>query len=418
MPAPLIAAAAKKVAEVAAAKAKAKLEEKAGSKVVGMLGRHRGRGVMWAAMAVPVSMLAAVTLFVGAFGAIAPPAAAAGSCAAGQAVPSSADIPPYTMERINALKADYEAVGAETNIGWNLFAAIDFRENSNSPDRSMLGGEIIGTKALDSNRTPMTKRESIQMGAETLRGSAQAVYGVNLTPTSGGDDVKKAIIAYGRYSAYKTAGMAPDASPYVMNLYDAAHTDMVYPSIKGETLAGDTERRLGAYTLFTRLGGSSGNCGMSDTEIVRIAQQQLGLREVPDGCNCGEQLQKFLGSSSGEFWCADFVSWVYREAGHPFTGGLDGGWRIANVEAMHNFVAAHGTWWPAGSAEDPKPGDVISFRDDEHVGLVESLDDAGTPGNPNDDIVHTIEGNTSNMVARRTYARVGGTIAGWGRQAA
>jgi hypothetical protein len=408
VPAPLIAAATRKAAEIAARKA----AEKATARVTG------GKSVaVWVAggLTAPVFMVLAVSFMVVGGG---PEAGATGSCAAGEAVPTSAEIPPSMMNAINTLKADYEAAGTATNVAWSTLAAIDFRENNNDPNRSALSGEIIGTTNPDSGAVTSSKADSLRRAGEHLRAMASSVYGVELTTATGGEDIQKALIAYNRGQSYKVAGRPPSDSPYVMNGYDAAHTDMVFPSIPGETLAGMTDYRMGAFTLFTRLGGAAGNCGLSDDELVRIAQQQLGLRETPDGCNCGEQIQKFLGSSPGELWCADFVSWVYREAGRPFTGGEDGGWRVINVGVMHQWHVANGHWFVAGSAEDPRPGDVISFRNDEHVGMVERLDDAGTPGVPGDDVVHTIEGNTSNMVARRDYRRVGGEITGWGRRAA
>jgi hypothetical protein len=198
-----------------------------------------------------------------------------------------------------------------------------------------------------------------------------------------------------------------------MNQFDESHRDMRWPDVAGEPLAGQTEYgRYGAFTVFTRLGGSAaGGCGgLSDVDLVRIAQEQLGLKEVPDGCNCGPDIQKFLGSSSGEFWCADFVSWVYQQAGHPFTGGNDGGWRIAWVPGMHDWLATNGIWHDrvANDPQAPMPGDVITFRDDDHVGIVEKVD--GTA-------VSTIEGNSSNQVARRTYPDGANNteIVGWGR---
>ena len=150
---------------------------------------------------------------------------------------------------------------------------------------------------------------------------------------------------------------------------------------------------------------------MSDVDIVRIAQEQLGLAEIPDGCNCGPQIQKFLGSSAGEAWCADFVSWVYREAGHPFSGGVDGGWRLPGVAGMHGWLVANGIWHERGGGDTPQPGDVIVFRDDDHVGIVEAVEGS---------TVRSIEGNTSNAVGRRSYSDYNSNpeVRGWGRMRA
>lgn len=373
-----------------------------------------GAGKVAAIVAVAgLPMLVVFSIVIFAFGFGGTPSAA-GACPAGIAIPTSVDVAPGTIDAVNALKSMYEQVAQEKGLAWPLLASIDYRENGNSPDRSALSGELIGSSNPDSGAVTSSKLDSLQRAADHVKAMASSVYGVTLTASSGGDDIKKAVLAYNRGSIYKNADASADLSPYVLNQYDLAHKDMRWPDVAGEPLAGQTEYgRYGAYTLFARLGGSTagGGCGgLSDDDIVRVAQQQLGLKEVPDGCNCGEEIAKFLGSSAGEFWCADFVSWVYREAGHPFTGGADGGWRLPGVEGMHAWLVNNGQWYDRGS-DQPRPGDVISFNDDEHIGIVESYD--GTT-------VHTIEGNTSNMVARRTYpdAMNNPAIVGWGRMKA
>lgn len=336
----------------------------------------------------------------------------AGACTG--AIPASTDIDAGTRERINGLKAAYEAVGERKGVPWAALAAVDYRESGNDPARSALAGEVLGSANPDHPEiTTTSKEDSLERAAEYLKGLANSVYGVTIGPTSSGQELQLAFLAYNRGSIYRAAGVGPERSPYVMNQADDAHRDMTWPDIAGEPLAGRTEHgRYGAWTVFSRLGGAGGGCGgLSDVDIVRIAQEQLGLKEVPDGCNCGPEIAKFLGSSAGEAWCADFVSWVYREAGHPFSGGVDGGWRLPGVAGMHGWLRTNAIWHDRGPADTPQPGDVIVFRDDEHVGIVEALDGS---------TVRTIEGNTSNEVGRRSYSdyTTNPQIRGWGRMAA
>lgn len=372
------------------------------------------RSMRWVAVVVGTPMLfiaiAAVSL-------ISPSLAEAepGSCPAGTNVPSSVELEQSTIDAVNALKPSYEAVAAEKDVSWAILAGIDYRESGNDPNLSSLGGEPLGQESRDLGIFVVTKEDGLRATVDALRANAEAVYGFAVTSSTGGDDMKAAITAYGRYSAYKTAGVSPDANPYVMSRYDAAHTDMVYPSITGETLAGDTDYRYGAYTVFSRLGGStSGGCGgLSNIEVVRIAQGEVGVAE--EGCDdCGPPL-KYQGSTGPEDWCADFVSWVYNEAGSPFTGGQDGGWRLAGVEGMHQWLAANGYYEMRNSNSPPLPGDVIVFGNDDHIGLVEMTDDAGTPLEFGDDTIHTIEGNSSQAVVRHEYSITDEYVSGWGR---
>ena len=137
--------------------------------------------------------------------------------------------------------------------------------------------------------------------------------------------------------------------------------------------------------------GTTGN-GNND-DIVRIAKQELdsgikGNGELDDhGPVC-----KYQGSSCGEAWCADFVSWVYKQAGKPFTGGVDGGWRLAIASDTTGYFLSRkgqngiGYGTPSGG-DKIEPGWVVSFpglpdeqnaRGIGHVGIVSAVNDNGT----------------------------------------
>ena len=121
---------------------------------------------------------------------------------------------------------------------------------------------------------------------------ASSVYGIALTAASSGQDLQLAFLAYNRGSIYRDAGVGPERSPYVMN-QSPGYTDMAWPEIPGEPLAGRTEYgRYGAWTVFVRLGGPGGSCaGLSNVDVVRVAQQELaaGIAEDDPGsdCDCG-----------------------------------------------------------------------------------------------------------------------------------
>ncbi len=334
----------------------------------------------------------------------------AAACGPNAPVPSSADLDPATLGAINALKADYEAAAGSTGVSWALLAGVDYREDGNDPNASALSGEPIGTVNPDGGGTMGSKAESLVAAGNHLKEMASGVYGVTLTAASAGDDIKAALVAYNRGYSYKQDGASPDSSPYVMNQYDEAHHNMVFPSIAGETLAGMTDTRPGAFTVFSRLGGPStsptGCAGLSANGIVAIAQQDIGLAEEPKGCNCGPSIQKFLGSATSEQWCADTVSLWRQEAGVPFSGGADGGWRVAGVSGIEAWLQANGTWVARDPGNPPQPGDVIGFEHGGHVGLVESVDGA---------VIHVISGNYGDAVARSESQVDAADVDGWGR---
>lgn len=139
--------------------------------------------------------------------------------------------------------------------------------------------------------------------------------------------------------------------------------------------------------------------GPSTSNLVNIALSQKGNKG-------GQKFWSWYGGfTSRVHWCAIFVSWCCEQAGvlgsqvTKYAGCITG---------VKNFKA-RGTWRPAGSYI-PKPGDIIFFDhdyDSGHTGIVVSCD--GTT-------VRTIEGNTSDMVAERSYnmANPSRRIAGYG----
>ena len=64
---------------------------------------------------------------------------------------------------------------------------------------------------------------------------------------------------------------------------------------------------------------------------------RLGIRETRT--NAGPWIGTFTDGNA-EAWCADFVSYVLRLAGRPFTGGLSGGWRLAAAAGVRDWFAS------------------------------------------------------------------------------
>jgi hypothetical protein len=138
--------------------------------------------------------------------------------------------------------------------------------------------------------------------------------------------------------------------------------------------------------------------------MVALAGREVGVTEQPAGSNDSPRIAQFRQATAGAPgpgpWCAYFVSWAAREAGVPLGDAGQGFGRVDDVWAWGQRAGK--TLAPGAT---PAPGDLIVW--DEHIGLVESIDADGT--------VHTIEGNSSDRVARRTYGSDGGGAVGYVR---
>ncbi len=102
----------------------------------------------------------------------------------------------------------------------------------------------------------------------------------------------------------------------------------------------------------------------------------------------------------GELWCSDFVSWVYRVAGVPFTGGYQGGWHLTNNYAMRRWFERQGRWvsHEAGAWDgfQPRPGDYLRFHTSRHGHSAIVRYVAG-------ETLYTVEGNSRGLVRLRRY---------------
>jgi hypothetical protein len=134
-------------------------------------------------------------------------------------------------------------------------------------------------------------------------------------------------------------------------------------------------------------------------DIVSAALSQIG--------NVGGQpYWSWYGFGSRVEWCATFVSWCANECGY-IDAGIIPKFAACQLQGIPWFKD-QGLWQEPGYV--PVPGDIIFFDwqgdgHSDHVGIVEYVE-----GNR----VHTVEGNTSNSVARRSYRLDSREICGFG----
>ncbi len=106
-------------------------------------------------------------------------------------------------------------------------------------------------------------------------------------------------------------------------------------------------------------------------KVVCIAEQQwLAWQTEPKLHQV--LLSDYTDGNAYEEWCADFVSYVYKQAGYPFSGGErgNGGWDEYNA---NNIQYMGFTYHSADSGYIPQPGDIAYFNyNGGHVEIVVS----------------------------------------------
>jgi hypothetical protein len=139
---------------------------------------------------------------------------------------------------------------------------------------------------------------------------------------------------------------------------------------------------------------------------LAFAQQEIGQTEQPPGSNDSPRIADYRTATAGSGvgpWCAYFVSWAAKNAGTPLG---EAGQGFGSVSAVSAWAQRTGRWTPAAAGTPPQAGDLIAWGG-RHIGIVESVDADGR--------IHTIEGNSSNMVTRRTHDATGDGATGYVR---
>lgn len=157
---------------------------------------------------------------------------------------------------------------------------------------------------------------------------------------------------------------------------------------------GDTEyvSHVLRYYVFGRIPTGTGS-----QAIVQVALTQEG--------NGGDTYWSWYGFAQREEWCACFVSWCADQCGYIDSGVIP---RFSLCSAGMEWFESRGQFMDGSYV--PSSGDLVFFDwgndgSVDHVGIVESVVD-GT--------VYTVEGNSGDKVARRSYPIGYGQIVGYG----
>jgi hypothetical protein len=125
-------------------------------------------------------------------------------------------------------------------------------------------------------------------------------------------------------------------------------------------LTGSNETWLASIWSKTNTAAATVNCDFSaEGEQIGCDAAKQWVKWNSSGVDHESLLNTYSDGNRYEEWCADFVSYVYREAGYPLTGGERDNWDeyvAGDVQYDANF-----TYNQAGSST-PQPGDVAYFN--------------------------------------------------------
>jgi hypothetical protein len=163
------------------------------------------------------------------------------------------------------------------------------------------------------------------------------------------------------------------------------------PAAPATTAFSTALQSAGATATLTATPAPASSAGQA---VLNAVRGEVGVAEQPPGSNDAPRIAQYRQATAGSGvgpWCAYFTSWAARTAGVPLG---DSGQGFGRVDDVYAWAQRAGKAVPNGPGVEPQPGDLIVW--DEHIGVVESVGTDGT--------INTIEGNSSDRVAQRSYA--------------
>lgn len=201
---------------------------------------------------------------------------------------TDSELPNDIVASIEKFKPMYEAAAKEADIPWQMLAGVHYRENSFAENKDLQAGNPFGGPYSQQSTSyatfgyPKDLQASMVIAAKELQNKAEKTTIAHKRIATAAIDIaliKDTFFSYnGRAGVYAqqaaTLGFDPatqpyEGSPYVMNRYDAKHTDMGIITTDGGRMDG-IDKRFGAFTIYFLIGGPAdgdsaavgrGDCG-------------------------------------------------------------------------------------------------------------------------------------------------------------
>jgi flagellum-specific peptidoglycan hydrolase FlgJ len=221
----------------------------------------------------------------------------------------------------------------------------------------------------------------------------------------------------GYFQALKNDGYATDVA-YVQKLTSRLSAVDQYIASKGVL----TPEAQVVYDVQPTGGSTNGDTQTTQNGIscsVGASADGSGVVTIALG-EIGNTYSKYTNGRQ-ENWCADFVSWVYKSAGRPFTAtsgvAMVDGWQIPAVASLMTYLQTKGQFFTKSqTATPPQPGDIVIYKNNmSHTNIVVEA---------NGYMVKTVGGNqesnsfTTSVVSESKGAfdiRNDPNVTGWGR---
>lgn len=346
----------------------------------------------------------------------------------------------FLMEKIG------NAYGVAGLMG-NLYAESALRPNNlqNSYEKSLGMTDESYTAAVDNGTYSGFVNDAAGYGLAQwtyhTRKAALLAYVQSVGASVGSLDAQLAFLWKELSEGYSASVLAVlKAAKTVKEASDVVLTKFERPADQSDNVK--TQRAGYGQTYYDKYAAASGSSTTPEKEegtmactaskVIAVAAAEIGYKEKASNsqldnpsANAGsanytkyardfdqKYPQWYNGKKNGFAWCDMFVDWCFLTAfGYEKALSL-----LCQPERSAGAGCTYSARYYKNKGQlytsNPKPGDQIFFSesasisDCSHTGIVEKVDSSK---------VYTIEGNTSNQVARRSYALNNSRIVGYGR---
>ncbi|WP_043807436.1 CHAP domain-containing protein [Rhodococcus triatomae] len=130
-----------------------------------------------------------------------------------------------------------------------------------------------------------------------------------------------------------------------------------------------------------------------DIDRTSLTAEQVGVVDLLEAEHSEQRPGTFYSEGVEQPWCANFVSWIMREAGMPLSNPNSGHWRIPGVYTLQEYYEGEGRFEAAGNGYRPVVGDVVLYDNTSWVGQ-------------HTNVVVAVEGDTATTVGGNELGRI------------
>ncbi|MFD4294560.1 CHAP domain-containing protein [Rhodococcus sp. NPDC058505] len=130
-----------------------------------------------------------------------------------------------------------------------------------------------------------------------------------------------------------------------------------------------------------------------DIDRAALSAEQARVVDLLAAEHDAQRPGTFYAEGVTEPWCADFVSWIMREAGMPLSNPNSGHWRIPGVYTLQEYYESQGRFEAAEAGYRPVVGDVVLYDNTSWVGQ-------------HTNIVVAVDGGTATTVGGNEMGRI------------